>query len=733
MDQALGGGRRFIHRTLFWVVGVVASLFVLAVALLDGWQVLTAKLPEPRPVAQIIWLPQDGSELHAPGFHWDNEGRTSFHHTSQGTTIMPYEWMLALEQPDVGIFHGPGLFLDREYMSRLGFLPGEPHPELNPGGRLPLGWAITRGFVDPTSDPGDPDAYNAQPYNAVGLTCAACHTGRLTYTQLDGEKVDLLIEGGSAVINLRALQRTLGQAVLYTLYIPGRFGRFAARVLKGKDANKDARDHLHTQVSNWFVVASRASRLDAERHVNILDSGAARTDALSLIGNRVFGPIKPGNVVAAVSPVNFPHIWGASWFDWVQYNGSIRMVMVRNIGEALGVGARTNVTPGDVRLLQSSVNVANLHLIEDWLGGPEPYRGLLAPKWKDAVELAGFPPLKLDLVKRGEELYARFCLKCHGPSVEELKKDLVSKEPKYWLEPTDPAPFNRRFLNIPLLDLARIGTDPSQAADFASRFALVPDPSPLETKQALIELEPRQVGGGGPTQAGSDPATGGAATITVSAAKGLRVVTEEIRERAFKEAGLSADDRAHWDRWRKHLPDMPDKDIIMANLKYKARPLDGVWATPPYLHNASVPNLDALLSPVAARPASFTIGSTEYDTDLVGFRTDGGPNDFTIDTTLSGNYNTGHEFRDLTLFELELYANKTSDLRSTAPPSDRWAKLLGMKPDEYKALPEEKQRQRRQELSEKAITDRNATFFGVIGRGLDKSEREAIIEYVKSL
>ena len=58
-----------------------------------------------------------------------------------------------------------------------------------------------------------------------------------------------------------------------------------------------------------------------------------------------------------------------------------------------------------------------------------------------------------------------------------------------------------------------------------------------------------------------------------------------------------------------------------------------------------------------------------------------------------------------------------------------------MKPEEYQALSEEERRQRRQELSEKAMcpTRTQSTFFGVIGRGLDKSEREAIIEYVKSL
>ncbi len=537
--------RRFIRNFLYSLAGIAALIFLIAVYALDVRQVLTPKLPAERALgskSRIITLPQDGFRPNDPGFHWDDAGRKWFRHINQGTTIMPYAWLIELEQPDVGIFHGHGKFLEPKYMSRLGFLPGEPDPELNPGGLLPLGWAIAREFVDPTAPTDKPDAFNAGPYNAVGLTCAACHTGRLTYRQVGGEKVDILIEGGSAVVNLRALQRALGQAVLYTLYVPGRFESFAARVLKDRDT-RDARKRLRAQVDDWFMAAAKSSREDDKRHVNELESGAARTDALSLIGNRVFGPIKPGNVVAAVAPVNFPHLWGTSWFDWVQYNGSIRMVMVRNIGEALGVGARTNVTPGDPRLLQSTVNVNHLHLIEDQLGGPEPYRGLLAPKWTDAVKPAGFPPLKPDLVKRGEELYKLYCVSCHGPSVEELKEDLVRTEPTYWLKSNLPAPFDRRFLKTPLFDLATIGTDPAQAADFASRFALVPDPFPLETKNALEDLGPRQLGKGGPTQPSADPAVVGPATITASAVKGLRVVTEEIRERAFKAAGLSDAER----------------------------------------------------------------------------------------------------------------------------------------------------------------------------------------------
>ena len=126
--------RRFFHRVLFYLIGGAALLFLLAVVLLDVQQILTAKLPDPRPITRIIRLPQDGSQPKDPGFHWDDAGRKWFHHIDQGTTIMPYEWLIALEQPDVGVLHSPGLFLDPEYMSRFGFLPGERDSELNPGG-----------------------------------------------------------------------------------------------------------------------------------------------------------------------------------------------------------------------------------------------------------------------------------------------------------------------------------------------------------------------------------------------------------------------------------------------------------------------------------------------------------------------------------------------------------------------------------------------------------------------
>ena len=88
-------------------------------------------------------------------------------------------------------------------------------------------------------------------------------------------------------------------------------------------------------------------------------------------------------------------------------------------------------------------------------------------------------------------------------------------------------------------------------------------------------------------------------------------------------------------------------DGVRAPLSYKARPLNGIWATPPYLHNGSVPNIYALLSPVAERPKTFYLGSREYDPVHVGYQTAGKfCGAFKFDSGLRGNSNSGHEFNN---------------------------------------------------------------------------------------
>ncbi|NDC63913.1 MAG: cytochrome c, partial [Planctomycetia bacterium] len=89
---------------------------------------------------------------------------------------------------------------------------------------------------------------------------------------------------------------------------------------------------------------------------------------------------------------------------------------------------------------------------------------------------------------------------------------------------------------------------------------------------------------------------------------------------------------------------------------YVAPPLDGVWATAPYLHNGSVPTLWHLLHP-AARPAVWRRTPTGYDRRRVGLevvehasmpaeRLSPADRRGFFDTTRPGKAATGHDFPD---------------------------------------------------------------------------------------
>ncbi len=80
---------------------------------------------------------------------------------------------------------------------------------------------------------------------------------------------------------------------------------------------------------------------------------------------------------------------------------------------------------------------------------------------------------------------------------------------------------------------------------------------------------------------------------------------------------------------------------------YKPRPLEGVWATPPFLHNGSVPNLYQMLLPPHERDQKFYVGRREFDPAHVGYVTEPADEDaggFWLDTSIPGNRNIGHGF-----------------------------------------------------------------------------------------
>jgi hypothetical protein len=686
---------------------------------------------------------------------WDRKEADRYHHSSQGTRILPLAWFLALEQP-VFTPLPVGRLAARDYLGRFGFNYEEGGPK--PGAPdLPVGFAVQDGFVAAYARPPVPS-----PTPVVGLTCAACHTGRIDVKRGDGTVKAVLVEGGSAMINLALFQDATERALFFTKLLPMRFQRFADRVLGDDPSDRKARKARLEQEVDAYITFGLTSKDYAKEHkLNPVELGFSRTDALGLIGNRVFGVLSEENQIVTDAPVNFPHLWDTPWFDWVQYNASIRTPMARNIGEALGVGALVNLTDPAAGLYESTVNAENLAWMEDLLGGDEPFQGLQPPRWADVMTagLGGPAPARSDYAIKpgraaaGRELYRHHCERCHLPPRDEMKAAYARGKPGPYFAPPDPGS-GKRFLKVKLIDLNVIGTDPNQALNFYRRVAVAPEPVLKHQERGGYPYWSDEVKDGYP---------GTNRWATISAEDGLFRVTSLVRRRQYesKAFGLLApadllgdkerkafnDDpkrrarRMRFDRFRS-VPEALDfgetaaiiggeaKDqVIMANLGYKARPLDGVWATPPFLHNGSVPNLYQMLVPVADRSARFYLGSTRFDPKHVGYETSQFTGAFELDTSLPGNHNTGHEFRNLTLEELE---PTPWDGRSTR--EERWAAVLGVDVKTLGGMPAKERWERTREASRLAMAKpMSRPLKGVLGPEFTDEERWQLVEFLKTL
>ncbi len=606
--------------------------------------VLTAcapSLPENTPVTEARWLDQN----------WSHKARYWFHHATQGTATLPvpYDWFLALEQPRLWAFGDPPMLADSDYLRRFGFIPSPRSLDLeaaalesygyaaengvagpgrafaydeakflgNPDG-LPVGFARLANARDPRSGAPLPDQ--------IGFTCAACHTGHLEY---DG--VSLRIDGAPAVTDLGKFRDALGLALVYTKYVPFRFGRFAERVL-GPGHTEAQRAELEQRLDDLIALGKTIKEVTDPVFKDNVEEGFARLDALNRIGNQVFfselfvpggdNALAEDNLEPITAPVNYPHIWDTSWFHWVQYDASIMQPMVRNAGEALGVSARVNLVKPGSDLYRSTVELREIFDLEQLLAGPSPFggegrpdfKGLRAPKWPEELFDKDLDDKDLEerekRRKSGRALYVEHCQECHLPAVG----DRAFWDGEHW---TDPNEAGERYLKLTEKPVSHVGTDPAQAKVVAERRVKVPDH--LEIDSAKI-------------------CEGQAVEPNPLFAIALGVVVEKTTEKWYDDHKVSKPER---DRMNGYRP-----NCLQAEMIYKARPLDGIWATAPYLHNGSVPNLYELLSPVAERSETFYLGSRLFDPEKVGYRTEKIDGGFLLDTRLPGNSNKGHEFRD---------------------------------------------------------------------------------------
>lgn len=134
--------------------------------------------------------------------------------------------------------------------------------------------------------------------------------------------------------------------------------------------------------------------------------------------------------------------------------------------------------------------------------------------------------------------------------------------------------------------------------------------------------------------------------------------TDPLLAEAFTDKGIDHFNKRCFGR-EKGADGKPIQAVLQRG--YQAPPLDGVWATAPYFHNASVPTIYHVLNS-KARPKIFTRSyggeRDDYDPAKLGLKfavlkeghapaTPASERRKTHDTTLPGSSNAGHTFGDV--------------------------------------------------------------------------------------
>jgi len=379
-------------------------------------------------------------------------------------------------------------------------------------------------------------------------------------------------------------------------------------------------------------------------------SGPGRVDALGEIINAlaVFDLQIPENLRPSNGPVSYPFLWYTPDLAWVQWNPIASNPISRNAGEVLGVFGHADFTSpqqvsesaleDDVRqkvekvvadlvpetwrvkaleyqdalkpheslmnrirsdrekgFLSSSVLFKNLYALENWV------RDLKHPRWQEDV----MGPINHTLAAKGEKLFNRDCRACHNM-------------PPFDMTPKEQNIIGKQFIKIGRVNYKKIGTDPTYVENLLTRFTRTGDlADPLFNGQHTVP--------GGNFFLGSVGA---------------------VVKKGFADMDLSDQEILAYSDYRfypKKSPEDPLESYKPPNVdSLKAGPLLGIWATGPFLHNGSVPNIYELLSPPEERSKVFWVGNRQLDTWKLGFKSNEEPGLFRFDTLITGNSNRGH-------------------------------------------------------------------------------------------
>ena len=537
---------------------------------------------------------------------WTEKIQQKFYFFDQGSQMMPYDWFLALEQDS-----SQELFRSDKNIKALRYLPSKP-TKLNPDG-LPVGFA--KG-VDK----------NGRSW--LGFNCSLCHTGQISY-----QGTELRIDGGTTIGDIQTLQFRLVDALKATSEDQEKFERFAEKVL-GSQASPQEVATLHNNLVARTAKLANYNKINYA-YPNQPHYGFGRVDAIGSIFNQImvtFNKVSDDQALPSNAPVSYPFIWGTNESDVVQWpgfapNGPLSLgTLVRNGGEVLGTFGTIDISEkkglsklvDDILLIppyESSLNIENLGKIEDWVAQ------LRSPQWPEQY----LGSINQDRANSGQKLFENNCARCH----QIISRDEEGLTYKAVLTPITEVKTDSTELDNILLQ--------RDAGQYQGRLGLIPKPEKIPAQAnglnplfnavlgALIK-QPLN------TIKAADIEFGGTLENSVRATAKLKGTIKQY----LKEFGATAQVGA--------IP--AAMKAAKANV-YKARPLNGIWATAPYLHNGSVPNLYELLLRQEERSQVFYLGNREFDPTKVGYVATLEASDiplFKFDTSLKGNSNQGHEY-----------------------------------------------------------------------------------------
>ncbi|MFO1313391.1 MAG: di-heme-cytochrome C peroxidase [Burkholderiales bacterium] len=393
------------------------------------------------------------------------------------------------------------------------------------------------------------------------------------------------IDGGISTIDLSAYIYALDDALQATLKDPAKFDRLATRL----KASGDAKAALRARLENN---AARVNEYRTRTLVTLTDWGPHRMDAIALIVNRLTNilPAIPENWSTPLAPTKPPFLWNAPQGLWTQWRGVQQVPIDRNLVETMGVFMSIDLQSKSPKegLFDSNAAIENLGQVENLLARLAP------PSWPEDV----LGKIDRDKARQGKDLFVALCSGCHNVW------------PYNWTEPNK---YGKRFVLVGLTPQSYVGTDPNQfetARPYAISAQLAPYmPGPFKDKP-LVDTGAMYLG----TQ-------------------------RAVLESALAKLKLTDAQLVNLLGYRVLPTPRPPERV------YKAAPRDGVWATPPFMHNGSVPNLYEMLVPAAQRTKKFCYGR-EFDPVKVGLDTRCTPGAFELDTALRGNSNAGHSFED---------------------------------------------------------------------------------------